>query len=211
MKRRDFLKTILAIPGVSVIVSLVFPIFRYFLPSSKPFDLIGKQKLSFTDAQVVAKVSDLVAEPWTAIPFEFIQMNKEFTSYGEQVSRVPAFVVSIPKDPENPKPGIENLEIKAFSRICPHLGCVYNFVPTTEEIKNKYNYPDAKPQEVFFGCPCHLSVYNLTKLIPVQGSPSWVISPKVVSGPAPRPPRAMETKVEGEDVLVTQMEEGGLT
>jgi len=63
-------------------------------------------------------------------------------------------------------------EITAFSPICPHLGCHYNWHPETGE----------------FACPCHGSIYSITG--------------KVIGGPAPRPLDTLPTKLEGETLFV---------
>jgi len=49
-----------------------------------------------------------------------------------------------------------NDEVKAFSPICPHLGCSYNWNSSSDH----------------FECPCHRSIFN--------------IDGKVLSGPSPR-------------------------
>lgn len=57
-------------------------------------------------------------------------------------------------------------EVTVFSPICPHLGCHYDWNPSTKH----------------FECPCHGSVYS------VDG--------KVLGGPAPRPLDTLPTKIE---------------
>lgn len=66
----------------------------------------------------------------------------------------------------------KNGAIKAFSSICPHLGCIYNW----DRQKND------------FLCPCHLSVFSL------EG--------QVLSGPSPRPLDTLPVKVQGGRILV---------
>lgn len=62
--------------------------------------------------------------------------------------------------------------VSAFSPNCPHLGCGYRWFP----------------QDRLFKCPCHASVFDITG--------------KIVSGPAPRGLDGLETKKEGNRVLV---------
>jgi menaquinol-cytochrome c reductase iron-sulfur subunit len=57
-------------------------------------------------------------------------------------------------------------EIKAFSPICPHLGCHYDWHPEQKE----------------FICPCHGSVFS--------------IDGKVLGGPSPRPLDTLPGKIE---------------
>ena len=60
----------------------------------------------------------------------------------------------------------------AYSSNCPHLGCGYRWIMEHNR----------------FECPCHGSMFDLTG--------------KVLSGPAPRPLDAIETKIENERLLV---------
>jgi menaquinol-cytochrome c reductase iron-sulfur subunit len=63
-------------------------------------------------------------------------------------------------------------EVIAFSPICPHLGCEYNWNSQTDH----------------FECPCHGSVY--------------AIDGKVLGGPAPRPLDTLPTKIQSGDLYV---------
>jgi len=66
----------------------------------------------------------------------------------------------------------EDGPIRAFSTICPHLGCGVDF----DEQAGKFN------------CPCHTSAFDLDG--------------RCLSGPSPRGLDELETHVEGRDVLV---------
>ncbi len=57
-------------------------------------------------------------------------------------------------------------EVVAFSAICPHLGCAFQW----------------RADEGRFVCPCHLSVFSL--------------SGEVLAGPSPRPLDRLDVKVE---------------
>ncbi|MFB3926244.1 MAG: ubiquinol-cytochrome c reductase iron-sulfur subunit [Syntrophales bacterium] len=57
-------------------------------------------------------------------------------------------------------------DVTVFSPICPHLGCRYNWDPSSRH----------------FVCPCHGSIYS--------------IDGKVLGGPAPRPLDTLPSKVE---------------
>jgi menaquinol-cytochrome c reductase iron-sulfur subunit len=63
-------------------------------------------------------------------------------------------------------------EVIAFSPICPHLGCRFDWEARTSEFK----------------CPCHASVYT--------------IDGKVVSGPAPRPLDSLPVEIRQGRVFV---------
>jgi menaquinol-cytochrome c reductase iron-sulfur subunit len=67
---------------------------------------------------------------------------------------------------------VEDGPIRAFSTVCPHLGCGVDY----DEQAGKFN------------CPCHTSAFDL------EG--------RCLSGPSPRGLDELETRVEGRDVLV---------
>ena len=67
---------------------------------------------------------------------------------------------------------VEDGPIKAFSTVCPHLGCGIDF----DDKASKFN------------CPCHASAFDLDG--------------RCLMGPAPRGLDELETRVEGRDVLV---------
>ena len=60
----------------------------------------------------------------------------------------------------------------AFSRVCPHLGCLVDY--------------DKARNRIF--CPCHAAVFDL------EGN--------VVTGPPPKPLQKLPLKVEGESVVI---------
>jgi menaquinol-cytochrome c reductase iron-sulfur subunit len=66
----------------------------------------------------------------------------------------------------------EDGPIRAFSTVCPHLGCGVDF----DESSGKFN------------CPCHTSAFDLDG--------------RCLSGPSPRGLDELEAHVEGHDVLV---------
>jgi menaquinol-cytochrome c reductase iron-sulfur subunit len=66
----------------------------------------------------------------------------------------------------------EDGPIKAFSTVCPHLGCGVDFDDRTGK----------------FNCPCHTSAFDLDG--------------RCLGGPSPRGLDELETHVEGRDVLV---------
>jgi Rieske Fe-S protein len=59
-----------------------------------------------------------------------------------------------------------------------------------------------------FACPCHLSVYDPLQTQVVDGKP---VKGKVVSGPAPRPPRVFNFKEEGTKLVIESVESGGIS
>jgi Rieske Fe-S protein len=67
---------------------------------------------------------------------------------------------------------VEDGPIKAFSTVCPHLGCGIDF----DDKAGKFN------------CPCHASAFDLDG--------------RCLVGPSPRGLDELETRVDGRDVLV---------
>jgi Rieske Fe-S protein len=67
---------------------------------------------------------------------------------------------------------VEDGPIRAFSTVCPHLGCGVDF----DEAAGKFN------------CPCHTSAFDLDG--------------RCLSGPSPRGLDELEAHVEGREVLV---------
>jgi Rieske Fe-S protein len=136
--------------------------------------------------------------PWSFMPFTFSQQSKEYTFKHFQASKIPGFVVRLPQDKDG-KP-----DFIIVNRICPHMGCVFNFLPDPSEAA-AYNYPGAKTP--LFACPCHLSVYDPLQKQDVDGK---MVRGKVVSGPAPRPPRMFDYEIKGDQLIVTSLEAGGI-
>ena len=114
----------------------------------------------------------------------FNQKYLEYNPEGKEVRKIPGFIVKLPTG-----------DVVAYSRICPHLGCIFNFVKDPDECAKGYNF---KPNGPVFACPCHLSVYDIAQ------------AGKVVSGPAPRPPRKFEVKKEGGSYKVVALEAGSI-
>jgi Rieske Fe-S protein len=94
-------------------------------------------------------------------------------------------------------------DIIIFSRICPHLGCIYNFVADYREITAGYGgyMPPRDRRHALMGCPCHLSIYD-------PGDPNQ--PGRVLSGPAPRPPRTFLYDIQGEQIIARRVEPGGI-
>ncbi len=198
-ERRDFIKALLAIPVVGGIASLLLsPFIRYLKPSSGPLatmEIFKRPDKPSPVTEVAFPVSDFPT-PWSFKYFMFQESNREYTSVGEQIKIIPGAVVRTPEAAGLP-------EFIVFSRVCPHLGCVFNFVPVEEEVARGYNYTP-KPGQKVFACPCHLSVYD-----PMQVDSKG--RGKVVSGPAPRSPFKFNFEVKGDQIVVKSLESGGIS
>jgi len=177
------LKTAAAIPLAATFGLLVSPMLRFLRPTLKPLDVFGPSDQPQAEKPVQFKESEFPDE-WTCLPFTFEQRYIEYNPEGKEVRKIPGFIVKIPGG-----------DVVAYSRICPHLGCVFNFVKDPEECAKGYNY---HPERPVFACPCHLSVYDIAN------------GGKVVSGPAPRPPRSFSLKKEGDTYTVVSLEPGSI-
>ncbi len=215
MNRRDFLKIIVSLPVLGGLALFVSPLFRYLRPSSGPLmdtrvalngnptewkgdaGLFLPPDMPKAEQEVTFSLSDFPG-PWSSQPFTFNQKSKEYTFRHFQASKIPGFVVRLPED----KAGQPDFIV--VSRICPHMGCVFNFLPNPADAA-AYNYPSAKSP--LFACPCHLSVYDPLQTQDVNGVK---VRGKVVSGPAPRPPRQFTYAIKDSKIVITALEAGGI-
>ena len=181
--RRNLLKAIVAIPVLGTLIAAISPMMRFLKPSIKPLNLMQGPDLPTSLDPVEFNLSDF-PNAFDYKAFYFTQVNKEFTALEKQINQVPGFVVKLP-----------NGDFACYSRICPHLGCVFNYVKEPEEVAKGYNF---KPDGPVFACPCHLSVFDIQQ----KG--------KVVSGPAPRPPRKFDFKIENNKLIISDLESGGV-
>lgn len=192
MNRRDFLRFLLGVPLLGALVLFISPLFRYLKPTAGvfPHGLIGKPDNPTRVRDIIFPLSAF-PQPWTAQEFVFEQKNPIYTREGAQINKIPGFLLRIPGKDAN------DMQFVCYSRICPHMGCIFQYVPDPDEASKGFNYrpPNGKP---VFACPCHLSVFD-----PAQEG-------KVVSGPAPRPPRHFEFKIDGSNVVIMSLEKGGI-
>ena len=181
--RRNLLKLILAVPILGTLLAALSPFMRFLKPTIKPLNYMQGPDLPKSLKPVVFNLSEF-PNAFDAQAFTFTQENKEYTALGSQINNVPGFAVKLPSG-----------DFAVYSRICPHLGCVFNYVPNPDDVAKGYNYRPAGP---VFACPCHLSVFDIQQ----EG--------KVVSGPAPRPPRKFVYKVENNQLVISDLETGGI-
>lgn len=217
MNRRFFLKILLSIPVLGSLGLFFPPFVRYLRPSLGPLaatrvDIKGKDPLkNWIGVAGLATPPDMPAaekmvtfdvsqfpEVWACQEFNFAQRSKEYTFQHFQTTKIPGFIVRLP-DGDGGK-----VQYMAVSRICPHMGCVFNFLDDPKAV-SAYNYTAANPM---FACPCHLSVYDPLQKQNVDGKE---IRGKVVSGPAPRPPRAFDFKLQGTQIVIESVESGGIS
>ncbi len=181
--RRNLLKGILAIPVLGTLAAAVSPLMRFLKPTIKPLNFMQGPDLPKSASPVEIDLS-LFPNAFDSQAFTFTQVNKEYTAIGTQTRDIPGYAVKLPTG-----------DFAVYSRICPHLGCVFNFVPNPDDVAKGYNF---RPDGPVFACPCHLSVFDIQH----EG--------KVVSGPAPRPPRKFVYKVENNKLVISDLETGGV-
>ncbi|MBI3997415.1 MAG: Rieske 2Fe-2S domain-containing protein [Armatimonadetes bacterium] len=219
--RRRFLKLVAALPLAGGLVAFGSPLLRFLKPNVDPFKLVTPTTHDApTGEPVVAATLDEVAKPWDFKYFVYTQKYPQYTPDGFKSAAVPGVVIRLPNkiplrpnDPDGPwgwvrretgeTPQFDESDIIVFSRICPHLGCIYNYVREWREITAGYGgyMPPKERQHALMGCPCHLSIYD----------PADPQKPgRVLSGPAPRPPRTFFYKIEGARILATHVESGGI-
>lgn len=170
-------------PLAATLGVIVSPLVRFVLPTRKPLDLFGPSDQPLVLKSISFAV-DQFPTAWTYKQFTFMQEYVQYNPEGKDYRKIPGYAVKLPSG-----------EVVAYSRICPHLGCIFNFVDNPDECAKKYNY---RPQGPVFACPCHQSVFDIA-----HGA-------RVVSGPAPRPPRKFATKVDGNTIAITGLEPGGI-
>jgi len=188
--RRTVLKTVAALPLAATFGLLASPFLRFLRPTLKPLDVLGQSDQPLAEPPIPTFTDKDFPEPWTCIPFMFNQKYIEYNPEAKEIRKIPGFIVKLPTG-----------DVVAYSRICPHLGCIFNFVPEPSDCAKGYNFdPRSLPGggRPVFACPCHLSVYDIAN------------AGKVVSGPAPRPPRKFEVKKVGASYEVVALEAGSI-
>ncbi len=216
LDRRTFLRFITTLPVIGAAAAFLSPLLRLLKPNVKPFEVLYSptkpSDIPVGESAIAATLSE-VAKPWDFKYFVFTQKYPQYTPEGLLSANVPGVVIRLPQKIKLPwswaaeinKPqfvGQEN-DLIVFSRICPHLGCIYNFVGNWKEVTAGYGgyVPPEARKHALMACPCHLSIYDPAD--PTQPG-------KVLSGPAPRPPRTFLYEIRGEEIVVTDVEPGGI-
>ncbi len=213
INRRRFLKLATAVPALGALAALASPLLRMVKPNVGRFKLFAPTAGDTPKGeQVIAATLSEVAKPWDFKYFVFTQRYAQYTPDQYKAASVPGLVVRLPYPITLPlgwakdvgkTPQVAESDIILFSRICPHLGCIYNYVSNYQEITagyGGYRPPEAR-KHALMGCPCHLSIYDPAD----KGVPG-----RVLSGPAPRPPRTFLFRIEGDKIIATDVEPGGI-
>lgn len=212
IERRRFLKFVASVPVVASLISILSPLLRFLKPNVEKFRIYAPtaQDVPRGEAIVAAALSE-VAKPWDFKYFVFTQYP-QYTPQGFKAASVPGVVVRLPRKLRLPmgwskdvglEPKVTESDIIVFSRICPHLGCIFNYVPNWKEVTAGYGgyVPVPSRQHALMACPCHLSIYD----------PADPEEPgRVLSGPAPRPPRTFVFEIQEDKIVVRAVEPGGI-
>ncbi|MGH2402843.1 MAG: ubiquinol-cytochrome c reductase iron-sulfur subunit [bacterium] len=213
LKRRRFLQLAAGLPLTAGLVAFGAPLLRFLKPNVEPFQLLTPTlKDQPVGEPVVAATLSEFPKPWDFKYFVYTQKYPQYTPDGFKSAAVPGVVIRLPNKIPLPwdwvratgeRPQFTESEIIVFSRICPHLGCIYNFVGDWREITAGYGgyAPPKERQHALMGCPCHLSIYDPAD--PQQPG-------RVLSGPAPRPPRTFFYQISEQKILVRRVEPGGI-
>jgi Rieske Fe-S protein len=203
MERRKLIQTISAIPVVGALLAFMSPIYRVLRPTAKAFDFTRPVDQIDLRSQRIAFVDEL-EEDWATVEFVYRQVNVEYSARGQQINSVPGYITRIPD--EFVSGDLPEDRYYCLQRICPHLGCTFNYVDEAQDVRNEYNFPQAADHP-YYCCPCHLSVYDPIEMAEIDGEPA---RGKVVSGPAPRPPRRFVIEIRGNEIYISGMEGGGI-
>ncbi len=211
--RRRFLKLAAGLPLIGGLVAFGEPLLRFLKPNVEPFSVLTPTAEDAAAGEpVVAAALSEIPKPWDFKYFVFTQKYPQYTPDGYKSQAVPGVVIRLPRKITLPwewlkttaeKPQFTESDVIVFSRICPHLGCIYNFVAEWRLVTAGYGgyVPPADRQHALMACPCHLSIYD-------PGDPKE--PGRVLSGPAPRPPRTFFYEIKEERILVKRVEPGGI-
>jgi Rieske Fe-S protein len=211
--RRTVLKTITAIPILAVAGGIGAALLSYLKPTWKPLAFPQTEKPLNKD--LMAATLEEFPNEYDSKQIIFTQTTVEYSARGKQATDVLGFIVRIPAGAMDPTqvglvPGSPDLRrgfgeteykgqkyaIVAVSRICAHLGCIFEYhIPS--EVCAGFNYCGGK--NPMFSCPCHLSVYNPAQSQDVNGA---MLAGRVVSGPAPRTPYPFDFEMKDNQIII---------
>lgn len=206
--RRRFLRTVAAVPAIGGPAAVLSPLLRYLKPDNRPYQVpLTAADAAIGGAQVVGSTRDL-KKPWDFFYFTYVQKYVQYDPSATKAANIPGVAIRLPRTVRFAnRQGFEGhpteTDIVLFSRICPHLGCIYNFEQDWHNVRIGYGgfTPPAWEQHALMACPCHFSIYD--PLYP--GDPG-----NVVSGPATRGARYFRFEIRGEDIVVTDVESGAI-
>ena len=215
--RRRLLKTLTAIPIVGGVLAVLSPLVRYLKPNDGPYQVNMTARDTPSGGPQVVGTTTALEKPWDYFFFTYIQSYPQYDPEGSKKANLAGVAVKLPQKvkfantsgyigfgPQDAKPQqLPETDVVLFQRICPHLGCIFNFIPDWHEVTAGYGgfVPPKWEQHSLMACPCHLSIYDPT----YPGDPG-----NVISGPAPRGARYFHFKLDGQNIIVDDAETGGI-
>lgn len=208
VNRRGILKFLTAVPVIGGLIAILSPLFRYLKPDDRPWQIFTvAPDEPKGGAQIIGSTAAL-KKPWDYFYFTYVQKYVQYDPTGFKASNIPGVAIRLPKKVKfvntDGYVGYNGeTDIVLFQRICPHLGCIFNFEPNWHNVTAGYGgfVPPGWEQHALMACPCHFSIYDPE----YPGDPG-----NVISGPAPRGARYFEFHLEGENIVVTGAELGGI-
>jgi arsenite oxidase small subunit len=209
LDRRGLIKALVGIPVIGGLIAILSPLFRFLKPNDKPWKIFTvAPDTPAGGPQIVGRVSAL-QKPFDSFYFTYVQKYVQYDPTGFEAANIPGVAIRLPK-----KVKFANLQgyvgydggetdIVLYSRICPHLGCIFDYVPVWQNVTSGYGgfTPPGWEQHALMACPCHFSIYDPE----YPGDPG-----NVISGPAPRGARYFHFKIQGDDIIVNGAELGGI-
>ncbi len=142
--RRGLLRILTALPIVGGLLAVLSPLLRFLKPNDGPFQLpLTKQDEPQGGAQVVGQTT-LLEKPWDYFYFTYVQQYPQYDPTGYKKANIAGTAVRLPKKVKfvNASGFVGyaqgETDIVLFQRICPHLGCIFNFVPDWHEVTAGY-------------------------------------------------------------------------
>ncbi len=210
--RRSIIKGITILPILAVAGGVGTALLSYLKPTWKPLSLPVTEKPLNKD-KVIGTLEEFDKD-YAFKEFIFTQITVEYTARGKASTDVLGYAVRVPNGnlaaadvgigPSGLRRGYGETEyngqtysIVVVSRICAHLGCIFEY-HTPAEVCSGFNYCGGSTP--MFSCPCHLSVYDPAQKQDVAGV--GTLPGKVVSGPAPRTPFPFDFEIKGNEIIV---------
>lgn len=206
--RRTLIQALVAMPVIGGLIAILSPLFRYLKPNDKPWQIFTIAPDQPKGGAQIVGTTRALQKPWDFFYFTYVQKFVQYDPTGYKAANIAGVAVRLPTRVKFANlqgyvgsPG--ETDIVLFSRICPHLGCIFNFIPDWHEVTAGYGgfVPPRWEQHSLMACPCHLSIYDPA----YPGDPG-----NVISGPAPRGARYFRFEIRGEDIVVTDAELGGI-
>jgi Rieske Fe-S protein len=208
LTRRRLVRILTRIPVVSGILAVLSPLLRYVKPNERPYGFpLTQADTPEGGAQIVGTTASL-AKPWDYFYFTYVQKFVQYGQVGYEAENIPGVAIRLPRavrfvNAQGFDGYSGKTDIVLFSRICPHLGCIFNFIPQWRDVTTGYGgfTPPTWEQHPLMACPCHFSIYD----------PTYPRDPgNVISGPAPRGARYFRFEIQGENIVVTGAEIGAI-